>query len=197
MLKEDLLQIYARNFRKNWELQAITDYTTGESLTYGDFARRIARTHLFFKECGIRQGDKIALLGKNTISWVVTYMATITYGAVIVPILQDFNPQDALHIVNHSDSLMLFVADSVWENLEFDKMHKIKVAMSLDDARVLAEHPDNSGKAMKAIAALPRKFAKMYPKGFHPGKTSAIRSCTRTPLPKSTTPQEPRASPKG
>ncbi|MDE5687185.1 MAG: AMP-binding protein [Paramuribaculum sp.] len=168
MLKEDLLQIYARNFRKNWELQAITDYTTGESLTYGDFARRIARTHLFFKECGIRQGDKIALLGKNTISWVVTYMATITYGAVIVPILQDFNPQDALHIVNHSDSLMLFVADSVWENLEFDKMHKIKVAMSLDDARVLAEHPDNSGKAMKAIAALPRKFAKMYPKGFHP-----------------------------
>ena len=166
MLKEDLLQIYARNFKENWELPAITDYITGETLTYGDFARRIARTHLFFKECGIRQGDKIALLGKNTISWVVTYMATLTYGAVIVPILQDFNHQDALHIVNHSDSLMLFVADSVWENLEFDKMHKIKVAMSLDDARVLAEHPDNSGKAVKAISALPRKFAKLYPRGF-------------------------------
>ncbi|MCI9607159.1 MAG: long-chain fatty acid--CoA ligase [Muribaculaceae bacterium] len=166
MLKENLIQIYARSFKENWDMPAVTDYITGETLCYGDFARRIARTHLFFKECGIRPGDKIALLGKNTVPWVVVYMATVTYGAVIVPILQDFNPGDAQHIINHSDSLMLFVADSIWENLEFEKMPKVMVAMSLDDAKVLAEHPDNSGKAMKAISRLPHRFEKMYPHGY-------------------------------
>lgn len=172
MLKENLIQIYAKSFRDNWNMPALTDYTSGETLTYGDFARRIANTHIFFRECGIKPGDKIALLGKNTISWVVTYMATVTYGAVIVPILAEFNPQDAIHIINHSESQMLFVADSVWENLEFDKMPKILVAMSLDDARVLAEHPDNSGKAMRSIARLKKTFAKQYPKGFGPDDIS-------------------------
>ncbi|MDE5836345.1 MAG: AMP-binding protein [Paramuribaculum sp.] len=166
MLKEDLIKIYAKSFRDNWDMPAVTDYVTGESHTYGEFATRIARTHLFFKECGVKKGDKIALLGKNTISWVVTYMATITYGATIVPILHDFNPQDAQHIVNHSESVLLFVADSIWDNLEFEKMPKVKIAMSLDDARVLAEHPDNSGKAYKAIAGLRRRFAKLYPHGY-------------------------------
>ncbi|MDE6265475.1 MAG: AMP-binding protein [Paramuribaculum sp.] len=166
MLTENLIEIYAESFRNNWDLPAVTDYITGESHTYGEFATRIARTHLFFKECGIKKGDKIALLGKNTISWVVTYMATVTYGATIVPILQDFNPQDAQHIVNHSESMLLFVADSIWDNLEFEKMPKVKIAMSLDDARVLAEHPDNSGRAFKAIGALRKKFDKLYPRGY-------------------------------
>lgn len=166
MLTENLIEIYAESFRNNWDLPAVTDYITGESHTYGEFATRIARTHLFFKECGIKRGDKIALLGKNTISWVVTYMATVTYGATIVPILQDFNPQDAQHIVNHSESMLLFVADSIWDNLEFEKMPKVKIAMSLDDARVLAEHPDNSGRAYKAIGALRKKFDKLYPHGY-------------------------------
>lgn len=163
---KDLLKIYADSFRDNWELPALTDYTSGETLTYGDLARRIARTHIFFRECGLQKGDTVALLGKNTISWVVCYMATITYGAAIVPILQEFNVQDAMHIINHSDSELLFVADSIWENIEFEKLHKVKVAMSLDTADVLAEHPDNSGRARRAIINVPRLFKKEYPAGF-------------------------------
>ncbi len=166
--EDDLIQIYAQSFRDNWGLPALTEYVGGNSMTYGDFARHIARTHTFYKECGLKPGDKVALVGKNTISWVTTFMATITYGAVIVPILQDFNPQDMQHIINHSESQLLFVADSIWEHLEFEKMPKIKVAMSLDSRKVLAEHPSNSGKATRAIAELPRKFKTAYPKGYTP-----------------------------
>lgn len=169
---ENLLQIYARSFADNWELPAITDYTTGATLTYGDLARRIARTHIFFRECGLKRGHKVTLLGKNTVSWVVTYMATLTYGAVIVPILAEFNVQDAQHIINHSDSELLFVADSIWENIEFDRLLRVKVAMSLDDAKVLAEHPDNSGRAERAIGCLSRLFKAEYPEGFGPKDVS-------------------------
>ena len=168
MYDENLLQIYADSFRDNWDLPAVSDYTSGETLTYGRLAERIARTHLFLRDCGVKQGDKIALLGKNTISWVVSYMATVTYGAVIVPILQDFNVQDAQHIINHSDSVMLFVSDSIWENIEFEKLHRVKVAMSLDNAKVLAEHPDNSGRAIRAIGRLRKEFARQHPEGFSP-----------------------------
>ncbi len=166
MLSENLIQIYAASFRDNWDLPALTDYVDGTTITYGEFASRIARTHMFFKECGIKKGDKIAVMGKNTISWVTTYMATLTYGAVVVPILQDFNPLDAQHIINHSDSEMLFVTDSIWETLEFEKMPHIKVAMSLDNKKLFAEHPANSGRASKVLAALPEMFAKRYPDGF-------------------------------
>ncbi|MBO4994552.1 MAG: AMP-binding protein [Muribaculaceae bacterium] len=166
MLKENLLQIYAENFKDSWNLPALTDYVGGNTLTYGDMANRIARTHLLFKNCGVKQGDKIALLGKNAISWVVTYMSTLTYGAVVVPILQDFNPQDAQHIINHSDSVMLFVTENIWENLEFEKMPRIRVALSLDEPKVLAEHPSNSGRALKAISRLNESFRKLYPEGF-------------------------------
>ena len=119
MTTENLLTIYASSFRQNWELPALTDFGTGATMTYADLARRIAATHLLFKECGVKRGDKIALMGRNSISWVETYMATLTYGAVIVPVLQDFNVQDAMHIINHSGSVMLFTNESIFDNMEF------------------------------------------------------------------------------
>ena len=106
MRQEKLLEIYAQSFKDNWELPALTNYITKDTITYGEFAKTIARYHILFKECGIKQGDKIALLGKNTPSWIQIFFATITYGAVIVPVLNEFNPQDAQHIVNHSDSVL-------------------------------------------------------------------------------------------
>lgn len=168
MLSENLLEIYAAAFRENWDLPALTDYMSGNTMTYGDFARRIARTHLFFQECGVKRGDKIALIGKNSMSWVTIYFATITYGAVIVPILSDFNPQDAQHIINHSDSVMLFLQKATWENFDHDSMDHVKVVMALETSEVLAEHPSNSGRAAKAMIDVPRKFKKKYPSGFTP-----------------------------
>lgn len=166
MLTEDLLQIYADSFRINWDLPALSQYGEGTTLTYGDLARRIARTHLFFKECGIKPGQKVALLGKNTVRWIVTYMATLTYGAVMVPILSDFNPIDAQHIINHSDSVILFVSDQIWENLDFEKMPGVKFAISIDTSEVLAEMPAVAGKAKKAMGSLSKKFSKLYPLGY-------------------------------
>lgn len=166
MLTEDLLQIYADSFRINWDLPALSQYGEGTTLTYGDLARRIARTHLFFKECGIKPGQKVALLGKNSVRWIVTYMATLTYGAVVVPILSDFNPIDAQHIINHSDSVILFVSDQIWENLDFEKMPGVKFAISIDTSEVLAEMPAVAGKAKKAMGSLSKKFSKLYPLGY-------------------------------
>lgn len=168
MLKENLLQIYAKAFSENWKLPALTEYSTGEQLTYGDLAAKIAKMHLFFKQIGVKRGDKVALLGKNTVRWVTTYMGALTYGAVIVPILPEFNPEDAQHIVHHSDSVLLFVSDAIWETLEFEKMRHVMVAMSLDSARVLAEHPANNGIAERVLASLPTDFKRAYPGGFKP-----------------------------
>lgn len=165
MLKEDLLEIYAKSFRDNHELPALSDYVTGETLTYMDFARRIAQTHLFFELCGVKPGAKIALLGKNTIRWVTTYMATLTYGAVIVPILQDFNPTDAQHIVNHSDAELLFVSGTNWEHIDYDNLPNIKAVISLDNNEILAERSKDQ-RCHKALKALGQAFRKKYPGGF-------------------------------
>ena len=98
MLQENLLKIYETSFRENREMSALTDYFKGETFSYYEMAKEIAKIHLLFKKAGIKQGDKIALIGRNNPRWCITYMGTITYGAVIVPILQDFTPADIIHI---------------------------------------------------------------------------------------------------
>lgn len=168
MEQENLLQLYQNTFRENWNRPALSQYGRGPVMTYGDFARRIAQTHLLFRESGIKQGDKVAVMGKNTVSWVTSYMAALTYGAVIVPILAEFHPQDATHIINHSGSKMLFVSQSVWEHMDFDSMPGLKVSMSLDDGSLLGEHPTNNRKAEKTLERLPVLFKKKYPNGFRP-----------------------------
>lgn len=165
MLSEDLLNIYATSFRKNWDLPALSDYMTGNTVTYGELARKIAHTHLLFELLGIKPGDKIALIGKNSSAWITTYMATLTYGAVVVPILPEFNPQDAQHIINHSDSVMLFASDSIFEHLDFDNMPTIRVAISLDTREILGDHTSGN-KGAKAHQALGSAFNKRYPLGF-------------------------------
>lgn len=112
MLQENLIRMYEESFRAHRELPALTDYFKGETFSYYEMAKEIAKLHLFFKKAEIRRGDKIALVGRNNPRWCITYLATITYGAVIVPILQDFAPADIVHIVNHSESRLLFVGDN-------------------------------------------------------------------------------------
>lgn len=164
--KDNLLQIYASSFRQNWDLPALTEFGSGQTMTYADMSRRIAAIHMLFKECGVKRGDKIALMGRNSFSWVVVYMATLTYGAVVVPVLHDFNVQDAQHIINHSDSVILFINESIFDNMEFDKIPQVKAVMSLDRREVLAEHPVTNRAVEKFLARLPEKMRRRYPHGF-------------------------------
>lgn len=171
----DLLQIYQHSFADNFPLPALTDYNSGKTISYGDLARRIARLHLFFEQAGVVPGDKIALLGRNTPNWVITFMATITYGAVIVPVLNDFNPADAQHIINHSDAVMLFVSDGIFPSLDFDSLTEIRAVVSLDTRTVIAERAPRCNETRRVptthksiVTNLTRNFRKRYPGGFAP-----------------------------
>lgn len=168
MMPEDLTVIYANSFKENWDLPALTDYGDPKStITYGEFARRIARLHIFFESQGVKPGDKIALCGRNTTTWVTVFIATITYGAVIVPVLQDFNPQDTQHILNHSEAMLLFVSNSIYENLDFDELPEIKAILSLDSRRVLAERQtEGKNQPSKVLKNLTRKLKTRYRQGF-------------------------------
>lgn len=163
------LRVYAESFRNNWDLPALAEFGRDEVLTYGDFARRIARIHLFYRHIGLKQGDKVALLGKNSVTWVTVFMATITYGATIVPILPDFNARDAQHIINHSEATVLMVSAPIWETYEFEQMPALRVVVSLENRHVLAERQGGKeDSAEKAVRNLTRRFRAKYPAGFRP-----------------------------
>ncbi|MCM1336853.1 MAG: AMP-binding protein [Candidatus Amulumruptor caecigallinarius] len=164
----DLLRIYEKSMMDHWELPAISDYMTGITVTYGEVARRIELTHMLYRELGIKPGDKVALMGRNSIEWIVTFMATITYGAVIVPVLQEFNPADAQHIVNHSDAVLLVVGRSIAENLDASQMPALKAVLALEDGEVLAEKKSSRGRMARAVAAVSMKFARRFAPGFGP-----------------------------
>ena len=164
MMKENTIKIFEQSFRNHWELPALSDYNTKQTLTYGDFAERIARLHLIYKECGIKPGDRVALIGKNTPNWVIVFMGTITYGAVIVPILQEFNPKDAQHIINHSEAEILFASNAIWESFDFDNMRFVRAAISLDNDKLLAQNEnENIDQVLENIDSLMKQA---YPKGF-------------------------------
>ena len=164
----NVLELYQKSFRDYWNLPALTDYGSGEVMNYGDFARRIARMHLFYKLLGVKKGDKIALLGKNSATWVTFFMGTITYGATIVPILPDFSANDSQHIINHSEATVLIVSEHIWENCDFEQLPNIRVVLSLESRQVLAERPDGDNTAERNIRNLTRKFRSTYRNGFKP-----------------------------
>ncbi|WP_455632085.1 AMP-binding protein [Parabacteroides sp.] len=164
MIKENFIKIYEESFKENWALPALTDYGKGKTFTFGDVAMEIARIHLLFHECQVRRGDKIALIGKDSSRWCIAYMAAITYGAIIVPILQDFNPNDVHHIINHSESVFLFVSDRIWDSLEEDKIEEVRGVFSLSDYRCL--HQRDGENIQKLMKSLDEKMAEKYPDGF-------------------------------
>ena len=110
-----LIQLIEESIRKNWNLDAMTDYK-GATLQYKDVARKIEKMHILLEHAGIKKGDKIALCGRNSANWTATFLGVITYGAVAVPILHEFKADNVHNIVNHSEARMLFVGDQVWEN---------------------------------------------------------------------------------
>ena len=164
MLQENLIRMYEESFRAHRELPALTDYFKGETFSYYEMAKEIAQLHLFFKKAEIRRGDKIALVGRTNPRWCITYLATITYGAVIVPILQDFAPADIVHIVNHSESRLLFVGDNYWDIIEEDEIARIDAVLSLTDFHVIYERRGKSlGVYMRDMV---KNYRAKYKRGF-------------------------------
>lgn len=150
MKKETLIESLLGSIRRNWDFTALGDFDK-EALTYGQVAERIAWFHLLFRRANIHRGDKIALLGKNSVNWALSYLATVTYGAVIVPILPDFHPSDVHHIVNHSDAVLLMAADALFEKLDMDKMPQCSGFISLDNLKLLGAHKKNTAKVLERI----------------------------------------------
>lgn len=164
MEEKNFIKLYEKSFIENWEFPALSEYTTGETLTYGELAESIALSHLLFKSIGLKQGDKVALCGRDSASWVITYMAVVTYGAVIVPILSEFNPVDITHIVNHSGAELLFISENIYEHIDPDALLQVKGVISLDNRKLLHEAP---GREMsREIRLLRRRFRAKYPDGF-------------------------------
>ena len=164
MIQENFIKLYEHSFRENWDLPCYTDYGENESYTYGEVAQEIAKLHLLFKHCSLRRGDKIAVIGKNNARWCIAYMATITYGGIVVPILQDFNPNDVHHIVNHSESVFLFTSDSIWEHLEEERLTGLRGVFSLNDFRCLYQRDGET--IQRFLKHLDNEMHKTYPKGF-------------------------------
>ena len=164
MLQENLIKMYEESFRENYSLPVLTDYFGKKTITYLEMAEQMARLHILFDKVGIKHGDKIALVGRNNINWCVSYIATITYGVVIVPILQDFNPADIENIVTHSESRILFASDSHWQTLDTDRMPQLEAAVSLKNYSVIYEKEGTT--VTDAVATIDASFAEKYPNGF-------------------------------
>ena len=160
--QDNFIKFYERSFIEHWELEAITDYGTPNTLTYGQVAQQVAKLHILFHEYGLKKDDKVAVMGRNNCNWVTVYLATVTYGAIIVPILQDFKANDALHIINHSESKLLFITDLIWEGLDIEQMEHMKAVYSLTNFKVLA-HTHRKEYTWDDVEA---DFVKKYPKGF-------------------------------
>lgn len=171
----NLIKIYENSFRDNFDMPALTDYgDAGHTATYGDMARDIARIHMLFERLGVAPGDHIALLGKSCASWTTVFMATITYGAVIVPILHEFAPDDARNIINHSDSVLLFITPNLYAPLGFEAMPALKAALSMDTLELLDQRDSvedamvTHGNIMPMLQTLDEAFDARFTKGFGP-----------------------------
>lgn len=164
--EQNLIKIYEKSLRENWASEAVTDYGTSNTLTYAQLAENIAKLHLLFEKAGIKQGDKVAVMGKNNANWVTTFLATVTYGAVIVPILQDFKANDAIHIVNHSESKLLFITDLIWENIDVDQVPDLQAVISLNTMDLITTGLPKTQAIDKMT--IEEMFAEKYPNGFTP-----------------------------
>lgn len=161
MIDQNFIKIYEESFKKYWAQPALTDYKDKNRLTYGQLAHEIARIHLMLEELGIEKGDKVALIGKNHSTWSLVFLATITYGAVIVPILHEFNAESMHHIIEQSDSKCAFINDTIWTTLDHDKISVPSV--SIPNFDLLKSNNQLHTDLMKRVDS---KFNEKYPNGF-------------------------------
>ena len=163
-----LIQLIEESIRKNWNLDAMTNYK-GATLQYKDVARKIEKMHILFEHAGIKKGDKIALCGRNSANWTATFLGVITYGAVAVPILHEFKADNVHNIVNHSEARMLFVGDQVWENFNEAAMPHLEGIIELKNFDLVVSR---SQRLTYAREHLNEEFGKRYPCRFRADNVS-------------------------
>ena len=147
---------------ENWDHDALTDYQ-GITLQFHDVARKIEKLHILFENSNVHPGDKIAICGRNSAHWAVTFLATLTYGAVAVPILHEFNAEQIHNIVNHSESKLLFVGDFIVKNIKADEMPALEGIINLPDFSLFVSR---SEKLTYAREHLNLMFGSKYPRAF-------------------------------
>ena len=161
-MEQSFIAFLEDSIKKNWDLDALTDYK-GATLQYKDVARKIEKLHILFELSGIKQGDKIAVCGRNSSHWGVTFLAAVTYGAVIVPILHEFKSDNIHNIVNHSEARLLMVGDMVWENLNENAMPLLEGVILMNDYTLLVSR---SSKLDYARDHLNELSGKKFPRNF-------------------------------
>lgn len=159
MIKERLIGYIEDSIKKNWDIEALSNYG-GEGYTYKEIAGNMLRLHLIFEKAGIGQGDKVSLIGKNSAHWCIVYLATVAYGAVIVPILPDFKPEDLMNIVNHSDSKLLVVDKSIMETLDYSKMPAVNNILYAEDFSYVDGRDEN---VKMLVGDIDRVYSEKYP----------------------------------
>jgi len=161
-MEKSLNKLFENCFKEHWNYPALSNYK-GETLHYKDVARRIEKLHIVFNECGLQKGDKVAICGRNQANWAVVYLATLTYGAVIVPILHEFKESSIQHIVTHSESRILFVGDQMWEGLSEAEMPNLEAVILISDFAIpYAKDPC----ILEVREHLNEKFGQKYPRSF-------------------------------
>lgn len=158
----DFVDLIAESLKNNWDLDALTDYQ-GVTLQYKDVARKIEKLHILFENAGVEKGDKVALCGRNSAHWATAFLATLTYGAVAVPILHEFKAQQVHDIVNHSEAKILFVGDMVWPELDAEQMPHLEGIVNIPDYSLLVSRTE---KLTEARERLNEFFGRKYPKFF-------------------------------
>lgn len=161
---DNFIKLYEKSFRRNASLPALSLYGRAGAKSYLHLAANVARAHILFDEMGLKRGDKVAIYAKDTDVWVEAFMAVMTYGAVVVPILPDFVAEDAMNILNHSEAKLLMTNGSRWKNLDFKKMKIVECVLSLDRPELLAARDPK--KMSNLLDTLGDKFAQVYPQGF-------------------------------
>jgi long-chain acyl-CoA synthetase len=160
--KRSLNVLFEESFKKNWDRPALSNYNQ-TTLYYKDVARKIAELHLFFEACGLKPGDRVAVCSKNQANWGVAYLAAMTYGAVVVPILHEFQPANLRHLVSHSESRIFFVGDTIWSGLSEMDLPGVEVVINLNVFQVVRSLNPVASAAMEGMEA---RMKERYPNGF-------------------------------
>ena len=159
---KDFIGYIEESIKTHWDLDALTDYE-GSTLQYKDVARKIEKLHILFENAGVQKGDKIALCGRNSANWAVAFLATLTYGAVAVPILHEFKADQVHYLVNHSEARILFAGDMVWPTLNPDEMPHLEGIINIPDYSLLVSRTDRLTEARERLNEF---FGRKYPKYF-------------------------------